>query len=154
MKKILFLAATILLFTTTYAIAEWIKPLRKACTKNGGKLTPEGSCKANWLDANRICRAAGGELPTIDELKKVVMLCDGEIDDYENNSNDLSYQQCYKQKGFSISGNYWSSTTTTYDIYGAWSIDFKYGSQDDSYKNCYNDVRCVKVRDVDTTQGL
>jgi len=147
MKKALLFTVTLPLLTTTYTKAEWIDPPRKVCSKNGGKFIHKDGCKASWIDANRICHASGGKLPTIDELKKVVMQCGGEIDTYENNLYNLSYQQCYKQKGFGHDKNYWSETTTFYDVYGAWSINFKYGSQDDSYKNCLNDVKCIKVDD-------
>jgi len=147
MKKALLFTVTLSLLMTVYTKAEWIDPEQGVCSKNGGKLTKKGGCKASWLDANKICHVAGGKLPTIDELKKVVIQCEGEIDAYENNLDNVSYQQCFKEKGFSDTKNYWSATTTFYDIYGAWSIDFKYGSQDDSYKNCFNDVKCIKVDD-------
>ena len=41
--------------------------------------------RAKWKKAKEICRAKGGRLPTIEELRKVVTDCGGIVDDYKNN---------------------------------------------------------------------
>ena len=66
---------------------KWINPTQKVCQANDGKMDDD-ICEANWSDAKDICRASGGRLPTIDELKKVVTDCGGTIDDYDNNKAD------------------------------------------------------------------
>ena len=145
MKKLLLLTTASLLLTTTYAAAGWVSPLPKACTQNGGKLTAGGVCEATWHDAGRICSAAGGRLPSIDELKQVVAECGGVIGDDINglgdNVNISAYQSCYQNKGFSASasGFYWSSE-------GAWIVRFYDGYADVSPKTYEGYVRCVGSR--------
>lgn len=145
MKKLLLLTATSLLLTTTYAAVEWVSPPHKACTKNGGSFFSGGICYANWSDAKSICNAADARLPTIDELKNVVIGCGGEINGEENNGNDPSYQSCYKQKGFASSGYYRSSTAYMSDTSYTWVVNFYYGYLDYNYKVNNLSVRCVRA---------
>ena len=126
--------------------SKWISPARKACTKNGGKLKSGGICIADWHSAKRICSAADGRLPSINELKSVVTGCGGEINDYDNNKNDSSYQSCYKQKGFSASDDYWSSSVYVSDSKSAWFVYFEYGRTSNYYKTNEYYVRCVRGR--------
>ena len=132
--------------TTTKPKSKWISPARKACTKNGGKLKSGGICVADWHSAKRICSAAGGRLPNINELKSVLTGCGGEINDYDYNRNDSSYQACYKQKGFSSSDYYWSSSVYVFDKRCAWFVNFKIGSQYIYNKTDEGYVRCVRGR--------
>ena len=132
--------------TTTKPKSKWISPARKACTKNGGKLKSGGICVADWHSAKGICNAAGGRLPNINELKSVVTNCGGEINDYYNNRNDSSYQACCKQKGFSSSDGYWSSSVYVSSTKLAWYVYFKNGSTSDYYKASEYYVRCVRGR--------
>lgn len=94
--------------STPKATSKWITPTKSACINNDGKVQSDGSCKANWKDANRTCQAMGGRLPTIEELKKVVT------------------QKNYKEQGFTSNG-YWSSTTYVSDSSYAWGVSFYYG---------------------------
>ena len=144
MNKLLLLASISLVFGTTYASADWINPPRKACTKNGGHLAQGGVCEANWSSAKRICRVAGGRLPTINELRKVITSCGGEVNDNSNNKNDPSYQSCYANRGFSSSGYYWSSTTLASDSSYAWIVYFKSGNDNVDKSDSYF-VRCVRA---------
>lgn len=146
MKKLLLLTTASLLLSTTYAAAEWVSPPRKACTQNGGKLAEGGVCQATWQDAGRICSAAGGSLPSIDELKQVVTDCGGEIGDYDNNRNDPAYQSCYQNKGFSASGYYWSSSQVVWLEKNAWVVYFYAGSTVYDTKTDAGYVRCVRGR--------
>jgi len=63
--------------TSSKPKSKWMNPSRKACTKNGGKLKSGGICVADWHSAKRICSAAGGRLPNINELKSVLTGCGG-----------------------------------------------------------------------------
>jgi len=90
-------------------VDKWITPTDSDCRSNGGKLD-KGICLATWYDAKAICDASGGHLPTIDELKRVIIDCGGEVDDFDKNNKNLNYQACYKSKGFSFSSNYWTSS--------------------------------------------
>jgi hypothetical protein len=125
--------------------SKWMSPSRKACTKNGGKLKSYGICAANWQNAKRICSTAGGRLPSINELKSVVISCGGEIDDYDNNLNDSNYQTCYKQKDFSSSSDsYWSSSSyVSVDEY-ALIVYFLSGYTNYGNKTDEHYVRCVR----------
>ena len=132
--------------TSSKPKSKWMNPSRKACTKNGGKLKSGGICVADWHSAKRICSAAGGRLPNINELKSVLTGCGGEINDYDYNRNDSSYQACYKQKGFSSSDYYWSSSVLVSYRKGAWYVSFKVGNADDRSKAVESYVRCVRGR--------
>ncbi|CAA6804537.1 MAG: Unknown protein [uncultured Sulfurovum sp.] len=101
-------------------------------------------CQADWRDAQKICRANGGRLPTIDELKKVVTECGGTMEDFKNNRLNSAYQSCYKNKGFA-SNYYWSSTTYVGYTYYAWNVYFNFGSQSYDVKSDSNYVRCVRA---------
>ena len=125
--------------------SKWITPTQKVCKANGGKMKGY-ICQATWSNAKDICRASGGRLATIDELKKVVTDCGGTIDD-NNNKADAIYQDCFKEKGFSSDyHSYWSSTTSTSASFtnGAWLVCFTSGNTFLNYKSGDNDVRCVR----------
>ena len=128
--------------------SKWITPSDSVCKSNGGNVDSYSGCFANWKNAKKICYASGGRLPTIDELKKVVTDCGGEMKDnnyaeYKRNRNNSSYQSCYKEKGFF--DDYWSASfpaNQTYD--GAWNLYFTDGSVDYNLKSDNYLVRCVR----------
>jgi hypothetical protein len=129
--------------------SKWMSPSRKACTKNGGKLKSGGICAANWQNAKRICSVSGGRLPNINELKSVLTSCGGLIGDYKFNKNNLSYQACYKQKGFFFSGDdwsdyYWSSSVYVPDTVCTWAVNFRVGDVGGADKTDEYYVRCVR----------
>jgi hypothetical protein len=108
--------------------------------------------KATWKKAKEICRAKGGRLPSIEELRKVVTDCGGTITTYgdknwdsltDKNKANKSYQSCYKAKGFT-SYTYWSSTTVASDSSDAWLVYFYYGSDYWRDKTHEYYVRCVR----------
>jgi len=144
MKKLILVSIASLLLSSTYANAEWVKPTRSACTSNGGKLAEGGICKANWQSAKDICRASGARLPTISELRKVIISCGGVVDDSENNLNDPDYKSCYQRRGFSDKGVYWSSTEYNNDSSDAWLVGFYYG--DDVWGVKSNEFYALCVR--------
>lgn len=127
---------------------KWITPEHSICQKEGGKLDI-GACKANWQQAQNICRASGGTLPSIDEFKAVVASCDGKIANSEveqiNNIKNTNYQQCYKQKGFSDLDYYWSSTDV--GTPGArWQANMWNGTIRWNVESAHYYVRCVRDR--------
>ncbi len=126
---------------------KWIKPSKNICENNGGIYNNTiNDCQANWENANTICNASNSELPTIDTLKQVIIDCGGnpESDDSENKS----YQSCYKENGFiSDFYFYWSSTDSS-DSSNAWVVYFYKGIYYEIIKNQYREsrIRCVKER--------
>jgi hypothetical protein len=83
--------------------SKWIKPTNSVCEANGGKLY-KGVCQANWKNAQKICSATGGQLPSRADLEKVVVDCGGTIVTWgdknwdsliDKNRANKSYQACY-----------------------------------------------------------
>jgi len=98
---------------------KWKNPSKKACLLNGGERHGNSICKANWENAKRICNFSYRRLANIKELEKVAIECgsdrgDKMSDPEEKNIKNISYQNCYKAKGFrgGKSDNYWSNTYT------------------------------------------
>ena len=131
--------------------SKWIDPTSEYCHKYNGKTNGKiGICFANIDNAKKICSSLGGRLPTLKELKKVIINCGGKIVDILGkeklvNVNNSNYQSCRKEKGFDANGiSYWSSDIIEYNSnHQNWSINFEYG-----YKNGYPDnqliFRCIK----------
>jgi len=127
---------------------EWITPTESICKNNGGKIDKNG-CKANWNNANKICKLSGGVLPTKEKLNKIITDCGGILTsdfrsrDAQKNSENNNYHSCYKAKGFS-SYAYWSATTTISDYSDAWLVDFTSGYNGHYSKTIEYSIRCVR----------
>ena len=136
------------------SISKWITPSNNTCKSNGGTVKSNG-CKGNWLDAKNICSASEGRLPTIEELRKIISGCGGRNlkvgngqlkKNTDKNKANLSYQSCYKAKGFT-SDDHWSSSSYVSNDRHAWYVDFKYGYTYNHNKTHDEDyVRCVRGR--------
>jgi len=130
----------------------WITPKNKVCKANDGKIYKDDICEAKGMKAEDICRASGGRLPTIEELKEVVTDCGG-INTTEMNKDffsamdknkaNKSYQSCYKNKGFR-SKVYWSSSAVKGYKDAVWVIRFSVGSVYRDYKLNNHYVLCVR----------
>ncbi len=103
---------------------KWITPSASVCKKNRGSISKSGVCEANWNNAKKICKASGGNLPTIKTLKNEVTRCGGILGQYNTNN---SYQTCYKENGF-IDSWYWSGTEYKNGSSNAWFVNFKSGN--------------------------
>jgi len=90
------------------AIAPFITPSHEFCKKYGGEITEQNVCYAKWKDAKQICKESGGRLPLIEELWDVVIQCGG-IPNDRSNRDIPQYESCYREKGFTHSGGYYSS---------------------------------------------
>ena len=130
--------------------SKWINPTQKVCKANGGKMNGY-ICKSNWSNAKNICSASGGRLPTIDELRKVITDCGGEIKEEDDattewtrNKKNTFYQACYKKKGFLSSNDYWSTTTNACESSVAWYVAFNRGDYWLS-KTSEGSIRCVRT---------
>jgi len=111
-------------------------------SSSGSKWFSPTKKNVSWKKAKQICRDNGGRLPTIEELREVVRDCGGIIDAYSENTNNSSYQSCYKRKGFT-SYYYWSSTTSASDSSDAWNVHFYGGNGFRNGKGDEDRVRCV-----------
>ncbi|HFU77093.1 MAG TPA: DUF1566 domain-containing protein [Epsilonproteobacteria bacterium] len=105
---------------------QWITPTNSTCQANGGKLY-KGVCQATWADAQKICRASGGRLPSREDLHKVIRACGGIVDEWNKNINNSRYQSCYKEKGFSNNYSYWTRETYKEDSSYAWDVHLHLG---------------------------
>jgi len=135
-----------------YTTSKWITPTDGVCRSNGGKINKIG-CYANLKNAKKICSASGGRLPTIDELRGVIIDCGGTLTTFgdkdwdsltDKNIANKSYQSCYKKKGFSSSNSYWSATTRASDSRYAWFVTFDYGVDGWYSKTGEGYIRCVR----------
>ena len=121
---------------------KWINPSSSACEANGGHNGNSKNCYSNWENANKICHAIGGNLATIEILRKVMTDCGGVVNDYEENLKNSAYKACYHKKGFST--YFWSSTPYTSDLSEAWLVDFEFGTDDYAEKSYECFVRCLR----------
>jgi len=129
--------------TPTPQSNKWVTPTQSICENNGGSYGESDGCRANWENAKTICSASGDELPTVETLRAVVTECGGVINDSDNNSNNDSYQTCYKEKGFT-SNYYWSATTDVSNSDNAWDVIFGDGGDYLSSKMDEDFIRCVR----------
>jgi len=121
----------------------WVNPSQKNCVGYGGKIK-EGKCEAEWSNAKDICSASSARLPSILELRKVIVDCGGVVRDYDNNKVNSSYQSCYKREGFTFK-SYWSSSTHMSDSSIAWFVYFKSGGDGwNARRKTEHIVRCIK----------
>ena len=122
--------------------SKWITPTNAICKANGGVIY-KGTCRTVWESAKKICKRSKGRLPTINELKRIIKDCGGEIKDndspeWKRNRDNPYYQSCYKSKGFKYK-YYWSSNIYNSDY--AWLVNFNNGNF--GYKGYKYYVRCV-----------
>ena len=125
--------------------SKWIIPKESVCKTNGGEIDKHGVCKANWKNAKKICSASGGQLPSRVDFHKVITDCGG-ISDADNreqwskNRKNVSYQTCYKEKGFSR----WHWTREEKDSSLAWGVNFYTGNDDWYNKTSIGYALCVR----------
>ena len=140
---------------------KWLKPSKTTCEENGGvyDITISGDkekvCEANLENAKKICNDSGGFVPSIEDLKEVVIECGGEFRyiEYIDGSRQIesgrttdsqSYITCIREKGFFGNfPNYLSSTTVTWDSSLVWYI--KFSSIEENYYDINNSfyVMCI-----------
>ena len=132
---------------------KWVKPSQSVCENGGGNYNQYGlnECRTNWKNAQNICSATGGSLPTKEVLGAVVTNCGGDFvdepwNDWESRTNknieNESYQACYKERGFTY--YYWSSTTVASDSSYAWIVFFDNGFDNWGSKTDSVSVRCIR----------
>lgn len=140
-----------------YSNIIWITPSHKVCKDNNGKIE-KGICRATYSDANNICHASGGNLPSLKEFRKIAFDCGGlelvsiEKNNYNNsyargvrfsdqenlNKRIKKYQTCYEKKGF-LYNNYWtSSNNSSFAFKGASGVYHLGGGSEH--------IRCIGTR--------
>jgi hypothetical protein len=130
--------------------SKWITPTNRVCIDNDGEIFKNGTCIAEWSVAKKICHISKGKLPSVEELKKVVIDCTGEINNgnktkSKRNEKNSKYQSCYKDKGFT-SYLYWSSTMNISNSSEAWAIYFYNGDIGKDKK--FNEIGVHCLRDI------
>jgi len=130
---------------TQESTSKWINPLENVCKSNGGEINGN-ICDANWENAKKICKLSGGTLPSIRELKKVIVDCGGSFNNRELNHKNAAYKSCYKEKGFtSVYDTYWSSTKEQSSS-SILFVHFYNGTELVSSQTGDYSVRCVRDR--------
>jgi len=133
---------------------KWVKPSRSDC-ESGGTYNKynDNECSANWENANSICSAIGGVLPSHETLGAVVTDCGGDFiteqprDNFDErrdkNIANKSYQVCYEEKGFT-SDAYWSATTD--ESTPSYTLAVSFGDGVDSWDSKTDEhyIRCVR----------
>jgi hypothetical protein len=99
MKKLHFASLLFVAMSITGLQTEWIDSNSASCTSNGGKLSLDDFCEANWYQAKNICSSMDARLLAIDELTEVVTDCGGVVDVYQMNRKKLSISYAMKLKG-------------------------------------------------------
>ena len=140
------LTICILLLSSTILEAQWITPTKDICIKHGGKISIDNLCIASWQKSKLICKAEDARLASFEELEKVMLDCNGKLNDYKNNRANSSYQKCYKSKGFSKLEYYWSATPIGNRSRDAWFIDFSNGGKNYLSKDNEYSVQCIRKK--------
>ena len=128
----------------------WIFPKEDVCKANGGIVSDNGACTANWNNAKKICSINGNKLPSRDDFRKIIQNCGGIPNPtgnmYKTNENNKHYQSCYKKKGFKDNLYYWTSDESGYFFSSSiWGVAFNYGNEyDDIGKPYYYLLSCIK----------
>jgi len=123
-------------YVATPSGLKWITPTNKGVT---------------WKKAKMICIENEARLPTIEELKKVVIDCGGILNrdwggaDAIKNRKNSNYKNCYKKRGFNLDGQYWSSTHRPFEssVRTLFFSPSHMGYDDESH---YNYIRCVSIK--------
>ncbi len=104
-------------------VPKWVDPSVESCEANGG-IIKDGYCDASFYDAQKICKADGYILPTIEAFKITSEYCTAKpYDEYSNiftplqatelrreNSDNEEYAQCVEKLGFDSLFEYVSAT--------------------------------------------
>ncbi|MDD2830415.1 MAG: DUF1566 domain-containing protein [Sulfuricurvum sp.] len=142
MKTLLKISLAVMITSSALQAApKWINSPQKNCTLNGGEISTNGVCKANWKDATAICASLEAKLPTIEQLVDVEVNCGASLHDNEDNQ---AYQSCYKKKGFSSWSYYWSSSPYAADSNLVLRVYFKDGDVYAHSKELSGYFRCVR----------
>ena len=125
------------MINTFAGAAEWMNLSDEACDRYGKGTCHLGSgytcgCRGKLKRAKKICRQAGGRLPSYNELKRVAESCGVKVTRSGSKTN-RAYESCVSRKGFLLE-LYW---TTDYAFKG--SKDYLVG---------------LKFYDASTTVGL
>ena len=135
------LALVALFVSSAYGAPTWVQATDKVCVDNGGEIK-EKICYSKWEEAKKICSASEAQLPTMDELRGVVLGCTGKLNERGPNQNNVHYSKCYPKKGFTPYA-YWSNEINAENRVEIHTIGFFYGSEYKDNKNHYNYIHCV-----------
>lgn len=131
MKKVLYIVIALGMISTVSS-AKWIEP--------------SGTSFGDLETAKKACRAAGGRLPTFNELKRVPRSCGIRVAKFGHNHNEMSraYYKCISQKGF-IQKSYWTKTPSKKTP--RYIITVNFSNSGESSNSPYGEkahIRCIR----------
>jgi len=144
-----------------YSPSHWVIPSKYVCKKNNGyfreNLDPEyyngqTVCEANVDNAKKICEDSAARLPTIDELKEIIIGCGAivldTIEDFQANRTNETYKSCYRNLNFN--DDFFMSFTITSDEYSQfnWSVRFGLAEVSKGYIKGTAQVRCFGSQEL------
>jgi hypothetical protein len=131
---------------------KWIGPLKDMCIKYNGIIDRDGNCEISWSNAKDICHIIGGRLPSLEELKEIVIECGGTYTKFsdtryrmfiEENMENKDYRLCYTNKGFE-SYYYWSSETDSNNSNTPLLVGFGAGDESRGDMSVKAYMTCIK----------
>ena len=115
MKKVLYIVIALGMVSTFVGALEWMDLSHKTCDRYGKGTCHLGTayncgCYGKIKRAEKICRRAGGRLPTMNELKSVALSCGVRPKEFgHGNLENTPFFNCILKKGF-VGEKYWSKS--------------------------------------------
>jgi len=148
MKKVLYIVIALGMINT-FAGAGWLNLSDKTCDRYGKGTCHLGTaytcgCRGSLTRAKKVCRQAGGRLPSYNELKRVAKSCGVSVTKFGSKTN-RAFKDCVRRKGF-LEEKYWTKDYTYRDskeyFVGVHFGDAHKASMWYAGKNAY--IRCIK----------
>ena len=149
MKKVLYIVITLGMVSTFAGAVEWMDLSDKDCDRYGQGTCHLASiytcgCYGKIKRAEKICRRAGGRLPTMNELKSVALSCGVRPTEFGYNKLSHAFYDCIRKKGF-LRETYWSKSRSKIIPQYRAAMAFNSGSIDsDSPTIGKQNIRCVR----------
>ena len=103
----------------TFAEAEWLNLSGEQCNSyagNGDKIGEcriggDCGCRSYFKRAKKICRKAGGRLPSRNDFRRLASQCGFRFTEFGSLKLSSKSRQCLNKKGFGVSGSmFWTRT--------------------------------------------
>ena len=153
MKKVLYIVIALGMINT-FAGAGWLNLSDEQCNRYAGdgdrkgvyRVSADRGCFSHYERAKKICRKAGGRVPTFNELKRVPQSCGVRVTKFGHNGNEMprAYYNCIRQKGF-IQKSYWTKTPSKKTP--RYIITVNFSNSGESSNSPYGEkahIRCIR----------